>query len=99
MGDALGRLADGVPVEGRSLAVPEERRVPTLAVEGAARLAVLGCVEARAEPPELQPRASLELAEAAAVGVPLLLTRLWSGCQRLEPVAAAVAPAPLPWAL
>ena len=42
-------------------------RAPAVAVEGPV-------------PPELQPRACWLLAEADAEGVPLLLSRLWSGC-------------------
>jgi len=67
LGDAVGRLAEGVPVEGRAPAVPVEGRAPTLPVEGLA-------------PPEPHPRASVLRAELAAVGEPLLLSRLWSGC-------------------
>ena len=67
LGDAAGRLAEGVPVEGRAPAVAGEGRAPVLPVEGPA-------------PPALQPRACWLAAEAEAEGVPLLLSRLWSGC-------------------
>jgi hypothetical protein len=78
-GDALGRLApwevdgrlaDGVPVDGRA---------PTLPGEAAGRAAAPGWVKGRA-PPELQPRASEVRAEAAAPEDPLVRSRLWSGC-------------------
>ena len=71
--DGAGRLADGVPVEGRAPAAPVEGRA-LLPVEGRA-------------PPEPQPRASELRAEAAAVGEPLLLNRLWSGCHFFWPEA------------
>ena len=76
LGEGLGRLAlaegagregEGVPVDGRAPAVPVEGRAPTPPVEGPV-------------PPELQPRACWLLAEADAEEVPLLLSRLWSGC-------------------
>ena len=63
--EALGRLApaeaaeredEGVPVDGRAAAPPDERPAP----------------------PESQPRACLLAADVD--GVPLLLSRLWSGC-------------------
>ena len=82
LGDALGRLGlaegagregEGVPVEGRAPAVAVEGRAPVLPVKGPV-------------PPELQPRACLLLAEADAVGVPLLLSRLWSGCHFFCPL-------------
>jgi len=88
LGEAVGRLAVGVPVEGRAAALPPEGRaaaVPVagraagLPVEAVGRAVVLGWVEGRA-PLELQPRASAVLADAAAVGLPLVLTRFWSGC-------------------
>lgn len=97
LGDALGRLADGVPVEGRppapvdgraaavpaeglAAAVPAEGRAPEFPVEGRAPA-----------PPAPQPRASVLRAEVAALGEPLLLRRLWSGCHFFCP---AVAPEP-----
>ena len=88
--DAVGRLADGVPPEGRAAAVPVEGRAPAVPVEG--RAPVLP-VEGRV-PPEPQPRASELRAEVAAVGEPLLARRLWSGCHFFWP---PVDYARLPW--
>jgi hypothetical protein len=62
------------PVEGRVPTAPVEGRVPTLPADGREPIAP---VEAWA-PPELQPRASLVLAEA--VPAPLVRIRFWSGC-------------------
>jgi hypothetical protein len=85
LGDAVGRLADGVPVAGRAPTLPVEGRVPVVPVEGRAPAVP---AEGRAPtlpvegpaPPELQPRASELRAVFAALGEPLLLSRLWSGC-------------------
>ena len=93
LGDAVGRLADGVPVEGRAAAPPVEGRVAAVPVEGRAPAVP---VEGRAPalpveglaPPEPQPRASVLRAEFAAVGEPLLLSRLWSGCHLFCPLVA-----------
>ncbi len=79
--DGLGRLADEAPADGR---------LPALTVDGAARFAALGWVETLAEP-ELHPRACWLPAEADAEGLPLLLTRLWSGCQRCADAVLAEA--------
>src|SRR6185295_15606965 len=98
--DALGRLADGVPVDGRVPAAPVEGRAPAAPVDGRAPAAPvegrapLVPVEGRA-PPEPQPRASALRAEAAAVGEPLLPRRLWSGCHFFwVPVDDGLVPAP-----
>ena len=90
----MGRLAEAVPVEGRAAAVPVEGRAALLPVEGVGRGAVAGCVEGPA-PPEPQPRASVLRAEFAAVGEPLLLSRLWSGCHFCPLVDVGRAPVPV----
>ena len=77
--DALGRFADGVPVDGRAPAVPVEGRAPAAPVEGRAPAvpvdgrAPLAPVEGRA-PPESQPRACALRAEVVALGEPLSAT-------------------------
>jgi hypothetical protein len=84
LAEGEGREAEAVPVDGRAPALPVEGRALAVALEGPA-------------PPELQPRACWLLADAE--GVPLLLSRLWSGCHfcgapeedALAPVALAEA--------
>ena len=67
-------------MEGRALALPVEGRAPALPVEGLA-------------PPPPQPRASVPRAVLAALGEPLLLRRLWSGCHFCcAPVALVLRP-------
>jgi len=73
LGDGLGRLALAEGAGREAAAVPVDGRAPTPPVEGPA-------------PPELQPRACLLAAEADAEGVPLLLSRLWSGCHFFCPL-------------
>ena len=86
LGDAVGRLADGVPVEGRAAALPVEGRAPAVPVEGRAPAVAGGRTGAPTlpvegpAPPEPQPRASAAAGRVAALGEPLLLSRLWSGC-------------------
>jgi hypothetical protein len=67
-------LAEGEPVEGRTPTLPVEGRAPAVPVEGLAPP-----VEGLA-PPDPQPLASWLRAEFEALGPPLLLRRLWSGC-------------------
>ena len=82
-------LAPALLVGGRAATLPVEGRAPTLPVEG---LAPALPVEGRA-PPDPQPRASAVRAVFAAVGEPLLLSRLWSGCHFFCAPVALVWPA------
>lgn len=85
------RLAEGAALDGDALGDGPGRLA---LVEGAGREAEPAPVDGRAPappvegpaPPELQPRASLLLAEADAEGVPLLLSRPWSGCHFFCPL-------------
>ena len=90
--EGAGRLAEGVPVEGRAPTAPVEGRPAAVPVEGRPAAvpvdgrALLLPVEGRA-PVEPQPRAAVPRADAEALGEPLLLNRLWSGCHFFWPDA------------